>query len=697
MKKTLLIICTLTSMLPTLVAQVTRISDNTDLVAAYPITPSRVIFTNYADHTLWVSNATEAGTTQIPTAVLYDDAGSVAVMNGKLFFSGKTAANGSELWVSDGTAAGTKLVKDINPGTADSRPTAMISYNNLLYFYANHPNYGPELWISDGTEAGTKMLKDIQPGTAGSYDATEEFVVFKNEIYFTANSSGTELWKTDGTEAGTVLVKDINPGTPSSQPRFLEQLPGKLFFSANDGTTGRELWVTDGTTMGTTLVKDIFPGPTGSNVTHGVNLNDKLVFSARSSGGNDELWASDGSSAGTMMLKDIFQGPLASSPDLTGGVFFNEKLIFAATSHLYGRELFVTDGTVAGTQLFRDIQAGAQGSNPVIWQDRNILTAKGDPKKNLWNGKIFVQTSLGTPPLVSNALWITDGTPGNITFLKDFGIMGLINSWFYTQSGVYFAAKDPSKSYEIYKSAGTTATTTLFADLNVGAEASYPIFLPFILNGKIFVSADDGNSGGVNRDLFVIDGPELPLPLRLLHFAGVTVPEGVRLDWSTANENGVKEFDIERSIDGIRFNAIGQVKAAGNSPERRFYSYPDREAYQKNSRVLYYRLKIKDENSRFAYSPVVLIPLGHPLSQDLRAAPNPAKDFVRVNYDSDVESEGQLRIINNNGQIVKSILVRLFKGNNQQVISLDGLAPGIYHAEIIIKGMAAQNTRFIKQ
>ena len=81
----------------------------------------------------------------------------------------------------------------------------------VQYFSASDGISGPALWKTDGTSAGTVLVKDINPGVNGSRPGG--FAVFNGVLYFSANdgSNGSELWKTDGTAAGTQLVKDINP------------------------------------------------------------------------------------------------------------------------------------------------------------------------------------------------------------------------------------------------------------------------------------------------------------------------------------------------------------------------------------------------------------------------------------------------------------------------------------------------------
>ncbi|MDR1683066.1 MAG: secretion protein Por, partial [Candidatus Symbiothrix sp.] len=74
------------------------------------------------------------------------------------FFAASETTHGEELWVTDGTSAGTRMVKDINPGDGSSDINWMVRFNDKVVFAANAGDAGMELWISDGTDAGTYMV-----------------------------------------------------------------------------------------------------------------------------------------------------------------------------------------------------------------------------------------------------------------------------------------------------------------------------------------------------------------------------------------------------------------------------------------------------------------------------------------------------------------------------------------------------------
>ena len=68
------------------------------------------------------------------------------------------------MWKSNGTAAGTVLVKDVYPGNIGSYPSKLTNVNGTLFFVADDGVHGNELWKSDGTAASFTLVKDVYPG-----------------------------------------------------------------------------------------------------------------------------------------------------------------------------------------------------------------------------------------------------------------------------------------------------------------------------------------------------------------------------------------------------------------------------------------------------------------------------------------------------------------------------------------------------
>ncbi len=248
------------------------------------------------------------------------------------------------------------LVKDIRSGSS-SGPSKFDTINNKLLFLANTDTYGPEIWVSDGTAAGTQMLKEINPNPGWGCDL-DKFVHYNNKLYFYANDgNGGGLWCTDGTDAGTYLVSNASPNV-----YYLTVFNGKMLFYGNDATHGFELWTSDGTTNGTVLLKDLNPGPDDGYPAHFTIINPTtMLFTANGITGVDQLWVTDGTTAGTQYITD--PNPSGSNSWAYFTVL-NNKAYFRATDGVHGEELWVSDGTLAGTQMVLDIAAGIQPSYP---------------------------------------------------------------------------------------------------------------------------------------------------------------------------------------------------------------------------------------------------------------------------------------------------------------------------------------------
>ena len=99
------------------------------------------------------------------TTARLPDPPDLTAVGGTLFFTADDGVHGRELWKSDGTKAGTVLVKDITPRRRCQRlrPVPLTDVGGTLFFTADDGVHGEELWKSDGTKAGTVLVKDISP------------------------------------------------------------------------------------------------------------------------------------------------------------------------------------------------------------------------------------------------------------------------------------------------------------------------------------------------------------------------------------------------------------------------------------------------------------------------------------------------------------------------------------------------------
>ena len=389
--------------------------------------------------------------------------------NGKAYFSANDWIYGTELWVTDGTAAGTERVTDIMPGSGSSFPKSRIIFNNLIYFSAYNTDNGTELWATDGTSGGTFMVKDIYPGFSYFPDENQEldslpngsgannFFIYNDRLFFSAVDSahGNELWSTDGTDTGTVLVKDICPGNCFGSPFGFTIYNGLLFFAARDAVHGYELWKSDGTANGTVMIKDIYPG-LSDGFTTGLwcNYNNKLYFKGYDGAHGHEIWETDGTDSGTQLMIDFYPGPGSGSPSTI--TVYNNLMYFSATDSLHGRELFRSDGTAAGIQLVKDIIPGTTGSfpSPSIYH----------------NGKLYFKSSV---PANGGELWVTDGTDSGTYMVSDIrpGIAGStpLNLISFGNRLYFVAIQSITEGYQLFGYNDSTG---------IVSQITPPIYLP---------------------------------------------------------------------------------------------------------------------------------------------------------------------------------------------------------------------------
>ncbi len=199
----------------------------------------------------WVSDGSTAGTFKLADITPGGDGsfprGFLELAGEVIFF----VADWNEwgLWKTDGTPQGTVeiLKQSFVPGGAgvygSLDPENMVVYEGLVFFTARDESHGVELWRTDGTPEGTRMVRDIRPGSRGSVPTG--LTVSGGRLWFSATEGdhGIELWTSDGTTTGTRLAVDIAPGSFSSEPQALVDRGGTLLFLAENMTHGFELWL----------------------------------------------------------------------------------------------------------------------------------------------------------------------------------------------------------------------------------------------------------------------------------------------------------------------------------------------------------------------------------------------------------------------------------------------------------------------
>ncbi|HZV71140.1 MAG TPA: T9SS type A sorting domain-containing protein [Saprospiraceae bacterium] len=241
---------------------------------------------------VWVSNGTAAGTFSLKA---FPTCNQLTVVNNRAYFTARGPDNYElELWTSDGTVEGTHLVRDLGIGYS-SEPQDLIAYKDWLVFSAKTDLEGREMFRSNGNTATQTM--DFNPGGQNTlYHAG--FAVYNDLLFFNGRKSntGSELYSSPADNPSPDLIKDIRPAAESSFPAELTPINGSLYFQAYTDENGMELWVTDGTEDGTKLAADMLPGELSSTPTNMTRAGKNLFFIAETEHNGRQIW----------MLKDEF-------------------------------------------------------------------------------------------------------------------------------------------------------------------------------------------------------------------------------------------------------------------------------------------------------------------------------------------------------------------------------------------------------
>jgi ELWxxDGT repeat protein len=298
---------------------------------------------------LWRTDGTDPGTAFAGYVGLYD----VVQFQGRLYHVGFEPSVLSEVFYYDDPLGPRTLLKDIAPGTLGNLVRELTVVGNRLCFVANDGT-GEEIWISDGTTAGTVQLVDLS--AAFTNLGPGQLTAVGRRLFFRGPFQNDGLWVSDGTAAGTTMI-------PGHVPMAMVAVGKRLFFVSNDGNgLGRELWVTDGTT--TTLCRDIRAGSLGSDPRALTAFGNGVLFFADDGVNGSELWRSDGTLLGTQLVRDIGPGAIAGAGSWIHAPAGAERATFAATTGTSGLELWRTDGTTLGTVLHAELEPGFDGSYP---------------------------------------------------------------------------------------------------------------------------------------------------------------------------------------------------------------------------------------------------------------------------------------------------------------------------------------------
>lgn len=434
----------------------------------------------------------------------------------QVFFTADDGVHGRELWCTDGTAEGTRLVIDFKPGANGARywlaPEQQLD-GALLFLVQLSPGH-MGLFRTDGTPDGTQRIYTF------SHRDPDRFAFLGGDgqhcyynLFGTMEPAG--LWATDGTPEGTRHV----PSTPewlrpiesisfdADGEFYVTSHAGRSIFRSTQGgkslevvaevqqelssgtvfngmlyyrasaSGGGELWRVGPTKDSQVLALELAPGPADGVHAVGPVLGGHLTLTGTDGEHGLELWRTDGTPGGAQMVADIHPGAGSSDPYKFTPI--GEGMIMVAMDATHGRELWHTAGTQETTYRVHDLNPGPANSDPYAFEvcgDRLFFSA--------------LNADLG------EELWVAEGTPFTARMVRDIAPGAEDAAPYHTTAlgdKVLFAATSPDHGRELWTSDGTTAGTFELRDIYAVPSAnpgSHPTQLVAAGNRLYFVASD---------------------------------------------------------------------------------------------------------------------------------------------------------------------------------------------------------------
>lgn len=171
-----------------------------------------------------------------------------------------------------------------------------------------------------------------------------------------------------------------------------------------------------------------------------------------------------------------------------------------------------------------------------------------------------------------------------------------------------------------------------------------------------------------------------PLPVELSHFSA-SCDEHVEILWVTESELNADKFIVEKSRNGVNWELVDELVAAGNSNSHLSYSTTDKKPYQG---VSYYRLRQVDfDGKEKIYGPISVSCTDNGNSINVYPNPNNGNFTVEINSPSDIE-EASLQLLDVTGKLIASREFQIVDGVTQIMIEeTQSLKPGTYVLKVI--------------
>jgi ELWxxDGT repeat protein len=440
------------------------------------------------------------------------------------WFLAAEASTGYEIWKTDGSAEGTRLLREFNPGPAwmEGAATSLAAVGDTLYLSTEPggPLGAAALWKSDGTFEGTVRI----PLSTENYFWPVDLLSCGGRLFFQNRGFERGVWSSDGTVEGTRKLAPVlmYPSPFSGGPQRAACANGTLFFVGSREGDQEELWTSDGTPEGTVSLGYFSVEASWDGSATLAAVGSRVFFSVAFGG----LWTSDGTLEGTVRLGDD-SGPIEPQAlTVAGGTLY-----FRARDASYTGGLWASDGTAAGTRklaglgLSSEFRAEAVGDTLLFSDGGGLYRSNGTPEATvLVHPRLLLHREPGAAALLPDGRWVLSAregssTEGTLWVGDETGTVPLLTARGQSLQGVQglrrqgdhvlFWADDGLHGLEPWVTDGTPEGTHLVRDI-FREDASTPWNLTDG-DGTLFFSAQDAEHG---RELWKSDGtPEGTLRL----------------------------------------------------------------------------------------------------------------------------------------------------------------------------------------
>ncbi|MEP7377571.1 MAG: PQQ-dependent sugar dehydrogenase [Chitinophagaceae bacterium] len=415
------------------------------------------------------------------------------------------------------------------------------------------------------------------------------------------------------------------------------------------------------------------------------NAGDTISYFGSQNRFRDLAFAPNGKDIYVVMDRSTTtSGPSAQFPVIPSCLGCVQKYTFLGYADNGGKSTIpaaidVTNGTTNTPNPGTTITIDASNNNiwvPITGPDGNIMAEINAMGQNL--GVVtssFYQNS--GPIRQKNGFHYLDRNITITPAVTTFGTPVKIRLYI---SKAEFNALDADPSSGI--TAGISQLKILKNEDPIGAAiVSSTVDIPVTITGTDLVHGANGYvlQGQVSDfSSFFFAATNITLPLELVYFKGALQNNATLLQWQTANETNTSHFDVERSVDGRVYSAIGTVTANGTGGNK--YAYKDYDVNNLSSAVIYYRLKMVDADGKYTYSNVVTIYLSD--ITGLSVSPNPTSGETKMTINAAVDGRVQWKLRDNNGKVVMQNTIGVTKGNNNVTINISRLSIGLYYLHV---------------